>query len=189
MPRVPALSGSARAIRESIFMRLQGRLARHGDDGVPLHLGDTYLPPPPAACAALTATPSEHRYGAPVGEAPLLEALAGKLRGRNQLAWAAPKNLQVTIGATAALAAAARAVLDPGDEIICPTPHWPLIRGIVTNAGGVPVEVPLSQPLYADPQHDAAALLEPAITPRTVALYVTTPNNPDGKQLTRRHLE
>ena len=61
------------------------------------------------------------------------------------------RNLQVTVGATGALAAAARAVVDPGDEVICPTPHWPLIRGIVTNAGGVAVEAPLSQALYADP--------------------------------------
>jgi aspartate/methionine/tyrosine aminotransferase len=95
----------------------------------------------------------------------------------------------VTVGATAALAAAARAVVDPGDEVICPTPHWPLIRGIVTNAGGVVVEAPLSQTLYADSAADAAAILEPHITGRTVALYVTTPNNPDGKQLSRRHLE
>ncbi|MCU1277968.1 MAG: Aspartate aminotransferase, partial [bacterium] len=36
---------------------------------------------------------------------------------------------------------------------------------------------------------DAAAILEPHITARTAALYLTTPNNPDGKQLARRHLE
>ena len=73
----------------------------------------------------------------------------------------------MTVGATGALAAAARAVLDPGDEMIVPTPHWPLIRGIVTNSGGVPVEVELSQRLYADPSLDAAALIEPALTART----------------------
>jgi aspartate/methionine/tyrosine aminotransferase len=189
MPRAPSLSASARALRESIFSRLQGRLARHGSDGVPLHLGDTYLAPPPAAQAPLVAIDSEWRYGAPPGERPLLELLTVKLRRRNQLAWAQPENLQVTVGATSALAAAARALLDPGDEMICPTPHWPLIRGIVTNAGGVPVEAPLSQRLYAEPGADAAALIEPFITPRTAALYVTTPNNPDGKQLSRRQLE
>jgi len=189
MPRAPELSTSARALRESIFSRLQGRLAKHGADGVPLHLGDTYLSPPMVAREALEASAADWRYGAPAGEAPLLTALAKKLRDGNGLDWAAEANLQVTVGATAALAAAARAVLDPGDEIICPTPHWPLIRGIVTNAGGVAVEAPLSQALYADPRADAAALLEPSITERTAALYVTTPNNPDGKQLGRAHLE
>jgi aspartate/methionine/tyrosine aminotransferase len=135
------------------------------------------------------ASPAEWRYGAPAGETALLAALADKLRRRNGLDWATEANLQVTIGATAALAAAARAVLDPGDEVLCPTPHWPLIRGIITNVGAVPVEVPLSQQLYADSSADAAAIVAPRLTPRTTALYLTTPNNPDGKQLERRHLE
>lgn len=189
MPRPPTLSTAARALRESIFSRLQGRLARHGADGVPLHLGDTHLPPPQAAQRALAAAAADWRYGAPAGEPALLGVLADKLRRTNGLDWATEANLQVTVGATAALAAAARAVLDPGDEVICPTPHWPLIRGIVTNAGGVVVEAPLTQRLYAEPAADAAAILEPFVTPRTAALYLTTPNNPDGKQLGRRQLE
>ena len=189
MPRAPSLSSSAQALRESIFSRLQGRLAKHGADGVPLHLGDTYLLPPMVAREALEASAADWRYGAPAGDAALLAALAGKLRARNALEWASEANLQVTVGATAALAAAARAVVDPGDEVICPTPHWPLIRGIVTNAGGVVVQVPLSQTLYANPRADAAAILEPHVSARTAALYVTTPNNPDGKQLSRAQLE
>jgi aspartate/methionine/tyrosine aminotransferase len=189
MPRAPSLSSSARALRESIFSRLQGRLAKHGADGVPLHLGDTWVAPPMVAREALEASAADWRYGAPAGEPALLSALAAKVRACNGLAWATEANLQVTVGATAALAACARAIVDPGDEVICPTPHWPLIRGIVTNAGGVVVEAPLSQALYADARADAAALLEPHVTARTVALYVTTPNNPDGKQLGRRHLD
>ena len=189
MPRAPDLSQSAKALRESIFSRLQGRLGKHGADGVPLHLGDTYLSPPMIAREALEASAADWRYGAPAGEAPLLAALAAKLRADNGLDWAVEANLQITVGATAALAAAARAIVDPGDEVICPTPHWPLIRGIVTNAGGVVVEAPLTQQLYAEPRADAAAILEPYIGPRTVALYLTTPNNPDGKQLGRAQLE
>ncbi|HEY7957048.1 MAG TPA: pyridoxal phosphate-dependent aminotransferase [Polyangia bacterium] len=187
MPRAPILSSSARALRESIFSRLAGRLARHGKDGVPLHLGDTHRAPPPGLSLALDA--SHLRYGAPAGEAGLLDALANKLRAQNRLDWVLPLHLQVTVGATHALAAAARALLDPGDEVIVPAPHWPLITGILTNAGAVPVEVELSQRLYADPSLDAAALLEPALTPRTAAIYLTTPNNPDGKVLGRRHLD
>jgi len=186
MPRPPQLSTAARALRESIFSRLQGKLAQHGHDGVPLHLGDTYLPPPPAL--RLDDYPALHRYGAPVGEPGLLAALVPKLHARNALSWVGPNCLQITVGATAGLAAAARTVLEPGDEVIVPTPHWPLIRGVLTNQGAVPVEVPLSQPLYADPSLDAAALLEPAITPRTAAIYLTTPNNPDGKILNAKQL-
>jgi len=188
MPRLPELSLAARSLRESIFSRLAGKLAAHGEDGVPLHLGDTYLRPPPGLTLELDHEPS-FRYGAPAGEAGLLGALAHKLRTRNGLAWVGTANLQVTVGATQALQAAARLVLDPGDEIITPTPHWPLIRGIITNAGGVPVEVPLSQRLYEDPSLGPAALVEPHVGPRTVALYLTTPNNPDGKVLSARQLE
>jgi aspartate/methionine/tyrosine aminotransferase len=188
MPKHPAISDAARALRESIFSRLAGRLAQHGADGVPLHLGDTFLSPPPALTLEQERV-SLYRYGAPAGEAGLLEALARKLRAHNGLDWVEPANLQVTVGATHALQAAARAVLDPGDEVIVPTPHWPLIRGIVTNAGGVNVEVPLTQRLYEDPSLDVAAIFEPHVTARTAAIYVTTPNNPDGKVLERRHLE
>ncbi len=188
MPRAPGLSSAAGALRESIFSRLAGRLAGHGSSGVPLHLGDTYLAPPPALHLE-SDDPALWRYGAPAGEPMLLEALRRKLHAKNGLSWAQPGNLQVTVGATQALSAAVRALVDPGDEVIVPTPHWPLIRGILTNAGGVPVEVSLSQRLYADPSLDAAALIEPHLTPRTVALYLTTPNNPDGKVLERRHLE
>jgi aspartate/methionine/tyrosine aminotransferase len=188
MPRPPHVSSAARALRESIFSRLAGSLARHGSGGVPLHLGDTFLAPPPGLVLD-AAVESDWRYGAPAGEAALLATLAGKLRARNRLDWVEPANLQVTVGATHALQAAARTLLDAGDEVIVPTPHWPLIRGIVTNAGGVNVEAPFSQRLYEDPSLDPGALLEPFVGPRTVALYLTTPNNPDGKVLTRRQLE
>jgi len=182
VPRAPALSGAAGALRESIFSRLQGRLASHPDP-VPLHLGDTYLAPPEGALV-LEAQRSL-RYGPPPGEPGLVERLLAKCRG---LAGSAAE-LQITCGATHALASAARALLDPGDEVLTPTPHWPLIRGILTNAGARPVEVELSQRLYAEPDLDPAALLAPHVGPRTAALYLTPPNNPDRKLLSRAQLD
>jgi hypothetical protein len=79
VPRSPQLSGAAGALRESIFARLQGRLQKHGADGVPLHLGDTWLPPP-STLRLETEEPALWRYGAPAGEASLLTALGEKLR-------------------------------------------------------------------------------------------------------------
>ncbi len=185
MPRAPALSSAAMELRESIFSRLAGRLAAHPDP-VPLHLGDTYLAPP---ASTLRLDPAQAlRYGAPSGHPRLVTALVDKLARRNGLV-VSPDEVLVTCGATHALAAAARALLEPGDEVLTPTPHWPLIRGIVTNVGARPVEVELSQRLYADPSLDPAALLAPHLTSRTAAIYVTTPNNPDGKVLSRAQLE
>ena len=79
--------------------------------------------------------------------------------------------------------AAARAVLDPGDEVLVAAPYWPLTVGLLRSAGAIPVEVPLSSRLYEDPTLDPGALFEAALTPRTRALYFATPNNPDGKVL------
>jgi aspartate/methionine/tyrosine aminotransferase len=52
----------------------------------------------------------------------------------------------------------------------------------------LPIEVPLTTRLSAEPSLDAAAVLEEALTPRTRALYLITPNNPDGKVLSAEHL-
>jgi aspartate/methionine/tyrosine aminotransferase len=53
----------------------------------------------------------------------------------------------------------------------------------------VAVEVPFYTALYDDPVANAASLIEPHITERTVALYLNSPNNPSGKVLSRRHLD
>ena len=80
-------------------------------------------------------------------------------------------------------------MLDPGDEVLVGAPYWPLTVGIVHAAGGLPVEVPLSSRLYEDASLDAGTLFAERMTPRTRALYLITPNNPDGKVLPRAQLE
>lgn len=68
------------------------------------------------------------------------------------------------------------------------SPYWPLAPGIFTSCGAVPIEVPLTQRLYGGAL-DAGALFAAAITPRTKAIYLISPNNPDGKVLARADLE
>ncbi len=186
MPRAPSLALSATVLRESIFSRLAGKLASH-PDAVPFHLGDTHVLPALPGPLDLE-DPSLFRYGAPFGSRELVSAIVDRLRARPAFSWIEPENVLVTVGGTAALSAAARTVLDPGDECIVPSPHWPLIRGILTNAGAHPREVPFSSILYRAPAADVARILAPAITGKTAALYVTTPNNPDGKVLSEDNL-
>jgi len=95
--------------------------------------------------------------------------------------WVDRGNLLVTSGCTGALAATVGAILDPGDEVLLCSPYWPLIRGIVKSRGAVPVDVPV-MPLAREPDALVAAL-EAAITPRTTALYLNSPNNPSGALL------
>lgn len=192
MATFPRLARAADRLPLSIYARLYERLARFSGDVIPLSVGDTYLLP--AAEARLCAQPwpeiaarELYAYAPPAGWPPLVEAILAKLARRNQID-VGPAGVQVTCGATHALSCAVGAVLDPGDELILLTPHWPLIRGIAQSRSAVPVEVPFTLPLAEDPARDPVAVLEAAVTPRTAAIYVSSPNNPDGVVLDDRML-
>lgn len=157
---------------------MREHLATFRGDVIPLHIGDTHLPPAVALDAfdwRDVPAAELYAYGAPPGWTPLVDAIVAKLRAKNAIE-ATGANVQVTCGATHALSCAVGALCSPGDELVLVTPHWPLIRGIAIGASVRPVEVPL----------DA---IEAAITPRTAAIYVATPNNPDGAMLAAADLE
>jgi aspartate/methionine/tyrosine aminotransferase len=192
------LSESAQRIKPGVFAELQGRIDAHAKKGgtlVPLHIGDTHLAPPPAAlfARALEPDPSAdalYRYGATAGLAELRDGIAS--RARDLLAIPGVdggKHVHVGVGGTHALFCAARAILDAGDEVLVASPYWPLAVGIFHGCSARPVEVPFTSRLYADPSLDAGALFGAALTTRTKALYLITPNNPDGKVLSRAQLE
>lgn len=193
----PALSRTAKAIRASVFAELTPRIearARRGEDLIELHIGDTHRAPPATArFARVDERPLDaalYRYGAVAGLATLKEAFAARLSAQGFGPAEVEPESQVLVGcgATHALFCTARALLDPGDEVLVAAPYWPLSVGVLRAAGAVPVEVPLTTRLYADPTADAAAIFEAAITPRTRALYFITPNNPDGKVLSMLQL-
>ncbi|GAC1577868.1 MAG: hypothetical protein NVS3B20_09150 [Polyangiales bacterium] len=92
-------------------------------------------------------------------------------------------------GATHALFCALRSILDAGDHVILAAPYWPLAAGILHACGARVSEVALTDQLYAQPALDPAALLAPSITAETKAIYIITPNNPDGKVLTAAQLQ
>jgi aspartate/methionine/tyrosine aminotransferase len=192
------LSESAQRIPQGVFAQLQGRIDAHaarGGDLVPLHIGDTHLAPPETALFARALAPNPesetlYRYGATAGLAELRDAIAKRAGERFAIPGVdGAKHVHVGAGATHALFCAARAILDPGDDVLCAAPYWPLSVGIFHTCSARPVEVPFTARLYADPSLDAGALFEAALTPRTKALYLITPNNPDGKVLTRAQLE
>jgi aspartate/methionine/tyrosine aminotransferase len=199
-----ALSQTAGGIRASVFADLAPRIAaraREGSSLVALHIGDTCLEPPTRARFDLAAhsasgafDSSLYGYGAIAGTPELRDACAAWLaradrEGRGGAPVDPSREILLGSGATHALFCAARALLDPGDEVLLAAPYWPLAHGIVHAAGARAIEVPLTDKLYADRSIDAGALFEAAITPRTRAIYLITPNNPDGKVLTRKDLE
>ena len=191
----PPLSRTVLRIRPPVFSDLQARidrLAGKGEEIVPLQIGDTHLGPPDSVRRAVSALDggdaSLFRYGPTAGVAALRDAFARRIR-RHGVDVDAVTEIHVGNGGTHALFCAARAVLDEGDEVLLASPWWPLAPGIFTSCGAVPVEVPVTQGLYADPSFDVGAAFAAAVTPRTKALYLISPNNPDGKVLSRADLE
>jgi aspartate aminotransferase len=102
--------------------------------------------------------------------------VARSLTARTGLDWD-PSDVAMTNGGFAALAVTFRAILEPGDEVIFPTPPWFFYELLIRAAGGVPARVRLEPPRFdIDPAAIAAA-----ITPRTRAVLLNSPHNPSGR--------
>lgn len=189
----PHLSASANALPLSVFSSLYDILNRFEGDVIRFSIGDTHLAPPEAArLGSLGFTteddPDLYNYAAPKGDEHLVQALVHKVVGRNQMTWVTDDNIQITNGCTHALSCSVRAVLDPGDEIILLAPYWPMIRQIAYSCSVHPVEVPFSHRLLREPELDPEKLIESYLRPRTAAIYMCTPNNPDGMVFGDREL-
>jgi N-succinyldiaminopimelate aminotransferase len=85
------------------------------------------------------------------------------------------------------LATAVGSIVDPGDEVLILAPFWPLIRGIVQAFRAKPVEVPFYDRVAS--QQEAEKALESLLSPRTVALYVSSPSNPTGRVIAGEWME
>lgn len=92
----------------------------------------------------------------------------------------------VTVGGSEAIDLAIRAVTEPGDEVIIPTPSFVCYEPIVTLCGGVPVTIPTKK---EDRFKLTPEALSAAITPRTKMVVLPFPNNPTGAILTQEELE
>lgn len=108
------------------------------------------------------------RYGPVAGIGALRSALAGAFEGYG------PDNILVANGSKQVLYAIFQVLLDPGDEVILPNPHWVSFSQQIRLAGGLPVTV-------ASPGHqlDCRAIAA-AVTPKTRVILVNSPNNPTG---------
>jgi N-succinyldiaminopimelate aminotransferase len=93
----------------------------------------------------------------------------------------------VTAGATSGIACSVGAIADPGEEVLILAPFWPLVRGIVRSQRALPVEVPFFDRVRS--ASEAVAAVEERLSPRTVALYFSSPSNPTGRVLPRPWLE
>jgi N-succinyldiaminopimelate aminotransferase len=136
--------------------------------------------------AAVDAMRSGHNQYAPLPGVPALrEAIAAHQRRRYGLDVDPDAEVQVTFGATEALAAATLAFVGPGDEVAMLDPAYDSYEPVVGRAGGTVGRIPLTPP---DWRVDSEAV-QRAVTPRTRLLLLNSPHNPTGRVLDVEELE
>ncbi|MFY7834795.1 MAG: aminotransferase [Novosphingobium sp.] len=159
----------------TIFEEMSGLARETG--AINLGQGFPDGPPPLALLDALARASAEqsHQYP-PMAGLPELRRAVVAFYARTQGLDLSPTSVIVTSGATEAVASAILAVVQPGDEVLLFSPAYDAYAPLVRRAGGVPVFIALSPPLWC---YDRATI-EAAITPRTRALVLNDPLNPTG---------
>ena len=162
------------------------RLEAAGRRVVHLEIGEPDMPTPPHVVEAGVRALRDGltRYALAAGVPELRDAIARSLAMRGVQASA--EQVVVTPGAKPILFCTALAVIEPGDEVLCPDPGFPIYESVVRFAGGRPVYYPLDESRQFAPH--VAAIAE-RITPRTRALILNLPHNPTGGVATPAELE
>lgn len=178
--------GEKRSVIRELFEYGNARKAEIGADNVfDFSIGNPSVPPPPEVNAELTRLLAEedplslHSYTSAPGDVKVRAAIADQLNRTYGTAFSAG-DLYMTVGAAASLTISLSAVLEEGDEVILFAPYFPEYAVFVETAGGVPVVVPSRA---GDLQIDLDTL-NAALTPRTRAVIINSPNNPSGAVLT-----
>ena len=178
------LNNNLSALKRS-QIRVYTNLARETEDCAMLTIGEPDLNTPEeikgAAIAAIEA--DQTHYAPNQGTLELRKAVAEYESRRGNAT--TPEQVLVTIGACQGLFTALLGVLNPGEEVIVPTPGFGLYETITTIAGGQTVALDVSKTGF---QIDADALAA-AITPKTKAIVINSPCNPTGVIFNRESLE
>lgn len=119
----------------------------------------------------------ETHYTSNSGKIELRQAVADNLQNLYGIKYDPVTEIIATVGVSEALYLAFTALLNPGDEVIIPTPCFVSYQAEVFLAGGVPVEIPskLENNFQVDPEE-----IKAAITPRTKVIFIGYPSNPTG---------
>lgn len=119
------------------------------------------------------------------GELELRMTLSAKLRKENGID-VAPENILITVGAQAALMTALMTTLDPGDEVIIPTPCF---GAYISQSKILDLKIVRAPCKWEDGFILRAKDLDPLITPRTKAIIINSPNNPTGAVIPHSEIE
>ena len=179
MVRISSRIGS---ISESATLKVDAKaknLKAEGRPVVSFAAGEPDFPTPEhivEAAVIAARDPKNHKYTPAAGLPELREAIAAKTL-RDSALQVDPSQVIVTNGGKQAVYQSFATLLDPGDEVILPTPYWTTYPEVIKLAGGVPVEV------FAGSDQGylvTVEQLEAARTSRTKVLLFVSPSNPTG---------
>ncbi len=182
------ISERVQRIRPSKTVELTSRVAelkQQGKSLISFNVGEPDFPTPEHICRAAAEAMRQGftKYTPVMGILELREAISEKLERENHVRYLAD---EITIGAGAkqCLLAALLAVCNPGDEVIIPYPCWVTYPELVKLTDGEPVMVPCGEDFALD-----VPAIRRAVTKRTKAVMINTPNNPTGAVYDRNSLE
>lgn len=175
------LAARAREVEPFLAMEIMERafaMERAGTRVLHLEIGEPDFPPPPAAVEACVRAlrDGETRYTDSRGLVELREAIAADYAERFDVE-VDPESVIVTSGTSPAFVLVFTLLVEPGDEVVIGTPHYPCYPNFVRACGGRPVFV------TTDPAKDYALdadAVRAAVTERTRAIVVGSPANPTG---------
>lgn len=178
------LSDRVRSVAMPPIDALNTRMAEllaEGRDVISLGQSVPYFSPPEemldAVVDAVRSSPATHVYGPDAGIPELRDALSSKLARFNGIDADPGAQIIITPGSNQAFMVTMLTMLDPGDEVAIAAPYYFNHHMAIEIAGGRVVEIPLSE---EDGFQMRLADVEAAVTDRTRAVVVTSPNNPAG---------
>ena len=163
-----------------------GAMKASGIDVIDLSVGEPDFPTPEHICQAGKAAISagKTKYTPAAGIPALREAIANDYTRRSGLS-VTPAQVIVSNGAKHSLHNVFTSLLNPGDEVIVPTPYWVSYAELIKLTGAIPVllETSIDEDFKLQPN-----ALKSAITPRTRMLLLCSPSNPTGVVYSREEL-
>ncbi len=184
------ISEKAKAISPSPTLSIDSKFKKMKKDGIPVvgfGAGEPdFNTPDNIKQAAIDAINNNFtRYTPASGTLELKTAVCNKIKRDTGLEYE-PKNIVISNGGKHILTNVFMCILNPGDEVIIPSPYWVSYPEMVKLADGVPVYINTTQ------ENDfkfTAEQLRAAITPKTRALILNSPSNPTGMIYTRKEME
>ena len=187
----PRISKRIAAIAESATLKVDAKakaLQAEGKAVISYAAGEPDFPTPAhivEAAVAAAKDPKNHRYTPAIGLPELREAIAIKTKADSGTEITAAQ-VVVTNGGKQAVYQAFAVLLDPGDEVILPSPYWTTYPEAIALAGGKAVEV------FAGSDQNymvTVEQLEKARTPKTKAMLLCSPSNPTGSVYSKEQIK